>query len=393
MATGENKDLCLVCHKKDPNVACDICHRWYPQGCVLPGLKTSQIEKLNWYCNICKKNGVKSLEEVNRSAKKLNEEIDAFNKAKAERDYLRDRNAELEKLFAEDIKFSELPSRAYIDAKLSKIESLIVNKSSEKNDNSYANAVKQKNLLAIKSCKDNVKAVDKKKEVADILANFTIIDTKFPPNGNIVMNFEDKTSRDRAAQEIDGKIPDTHVKKISYLKPKILICNVHAEEEDINADDKQDIVKKLIERNNFLKAIDNVESKIEFLFMRPSAAKTHHLILKCEPEVRKIIHDHNDEIKLAFAVYHVRDRYHVRICSHCQRFGHIEKDCQHKNDDPFCGNCAERHKTRDCQSSYVKCINCVRKKKCHTNHKVGNKHCEALRDEHNEIAAKTDHGY
>ena len=181
MATGVDKNLCLVCKKKDPNVACDLCHRWYHQGCVLPGLKISQIEKLNWYCNICKNNGVKSLEEFNKSVKKLNEEIEAFNEGKAERDHLRERNAELEQLFAED-KFSELPSRAYIDAKLSKIESLIVNKYSEKNDHSYANAVKQKNLLTIKSCKDNVKAVDKRKEVADILADFTIFYTKFPPS-------------------------------------------------------------------------------------------------------------------------------------------------------------------------------------------------------------------
>ena len=149
----------------------------------------------------------------------------------------------------------------------------------------------------------------------------------------------------------------------------------------------------MIARNDFLKNMSDINSKIEFLFMRPSAANTHHLVFKCDPEVRKAIHDHNDEIKLAFAVYHVRDRYHVRICSYCQRFGHLEKDCNHKNHDPFCAKCGENHATKDCQAGYEKCINCVKRKKCHTNHKVGSKGCESLLEEHNKIASKTDHGY
>ena len=113
----------------------------------------------------------------------------------------------------------------------------------------------------------------------------------FPPSGNIVMNFEDKVTRDRAAQELDEKIPETEVRKVGYMKPKIMLCN----------------------------------------------ANTYHLVFKCEPEVRKAIHENRDEIKFAFAVYHVRDRYHVRICTYCQRFGHIERNCIHKNHEPFCG--------------------------------------------------------
>ena len=207
------------------------------------------------------------------------------------------------------------------------------------------------------------------------------------------MNFKDKVSRDRAAQEIDGKIPETLVRKVGYLKPKIMLCNVHLDEEDISIEDKEDIVKKVIVRNNFLKNIQNIESKIEFLFMRPSAANTHHLVFKCEPEVRKAIHENHDEIKLAFAVYHVRDRYHVRICTYCQRFGHIERNCNHKNHEPSCVKCGENHATKDCEAEFEKCINCVRRKKTHTNHRVGSRYCESLQEEQREVASKTDHGY
>ena len=393
--------LCPVCKRKDPDVQCDICAVWYHQRCVLPGLKVQQIKNLNWFCDECKGAGLARLKEYNNAVAKFKERKEEFDRQKEELLADLEQSAKLKAdLESKICAVSEgISSLSLIEAKiqevfgsLQRIENMI-DKSSEKTENSYAAAVKQKNLLAIKSNQENMKAVEKRKEVADILADFTIIDTKFPPNGNIVMNFQDKTSRDRAADEIEGKIPGTQVKKIGYLNPKIMICNVHIDEEDINAEDKEGIIMKLLAKNEFLKNITDVESKIEFLFMRPSTAKTFHLILKCDPEVRKAIHDQGDKIKLAFAVYHIRDRYHVRICSYCQRFGHLEKDCQHKSEDPYCGKCAERHDTRSCQSNYLKCINCVRRKKCHTNHKVGDKHCEALHEEHAEIAAKTNHGY
>ena len=401
MPPDVDKSLCPVCKKKDPDVQCFVCEVWYHQKCVLPGLKLQQIKTLNWFCDDCKKAGLARLKEYNSDMNKLKEKNAIIERERekliADLEVTSQLKAELEgKLCALS---ADLSSLALIEAKIQELFSSlrrienVIDKSSEKNENSYAAAVKQKNLLAIKSNQENMKAVEKKKEVAEILADFTIVDTKFPPNGNIVMNFQDKTSRDRAAEEIEGKIPGTQVKKIGYLNPKIMICNVHIDEEDIDAEDKQGIIEKMLAKNEFLKNITNVESKIEFLFMRPSAAKTFHLILKCDPEVRKAIHDQGDKIKLAFAVYHIRDRYHVRICSYCQRFGHLEKDCQHKSEDPYCGKCAERHDTRSCQSSSLKCINCVRKKKCHTNHKVGDKHCEALHDEHTEIAAKTNHGF
>ena len=394
MATAIDRSICLDCKKTGPTVECEFCHKWYHQKCVLPsGLKDEQINQINWYCDICKDSGLTSLAHLDEEKRKLQAVIDS----------LVARNADLDsKLSAVQshslpesaVPFVQcLPSVTYIDRKFDKIENMIEKLLPDAHDRSYASAVKQKNLLAIKSCRDGWKAAEKKNEVADLLADFTILDTKFPPNGNMIMNFKDKDSRDRAAQEIDGKIPDTQVKKIGYLKPKIMMCNVHLDEEDIDISDKDDIVQKLIGRNDFLKNMSDINSKIEFLFSRPSAANTHHLVFKCDPEVRKAIHDHNDEIKLAFAVYNVRDRYHVRICSYCQRFGHLEKDCNHKNHDPFCAKCGENHATKDCQAGYEKCINCVKRKKCHTNHKVGSKGCESLQEEHNEIASKTDHGY
>ena len=389
---SDNCEVCGLVGGKDKDwIGCSYCKAWFHLKCVgLEGMKEKFISRINWACDAC--DG--KIKTCDSRMEMMQAEIASLKTKNADLDA---KNADLVAKLSVAQTYVPLEppglSIAYMDAKFSKIESMIDGLSNGSNDRSYASAVKQKNLLAIKSCKDGWKAAEKKKEVADILADFTILDTKFPPNGNIIMNFKDKDTRDRAAQEIGGKIPDTEVNRVGYLKPKFMLCNVHLEEEDINTTDKDDIIRKIINRNDFLKNMADINSKIEFLFTRPSAANTHHLVFKCDPEVRKAIHDHNDEIKLAFAVYHVRDRYHVRICSYCQRFGHLEKDCPHKNQDPYCGKCGENHATKDCEADHEKCINCVRRKKSHTNHKVGNKHCESLLDEHRKIAAKTDHGY
>ena len=107
---------------------------------------------------------------------------------------------------------------------------------------SYAAAVKPKHLLTIKSVQENFKAVDKKNEVANILREHAVIDSKFPSNGNIVMNFKDRVSRDNAAEAIIGRVPGTEIRKVGHITPKIMICNVYNVEEEADIEYKREFI-------------------------------------------------------------------------------------------------------------------------------------------------------
>ena len=66
------------------------------------------------------------------------------------------------------------------------------------------------------------------------------------------------------------------------------------------------------------------------------------MTLKCSPRIRKVIKDNADQLYLESQVYRVYDFYHVVICHHCQKYGHIANKCSEKNASkpPTCGKCA-----------------------------------------------------
>ncbi|WP_435330716.1 hypothetical protein, partial [Klebsiella pneumoniae] len=63
-----------------------------------------------------------------------------------------------------------------------------------------------------------------------------------------------------------------------------MVCNVHKEE------DHGKIIENLIERNTYLQSLDDIKEKITLIFDKPAAGGTKHYILKCDPEVRELIH-------------------------------------------------------------------------------------------------------
>jgi hypothetical protein len=54
--------------------------------------------------------------------------------------------------------------------------------------------------------------------------------------------------------------------------------------------------------------------------------------------------------------YRVYELFQTVRCFNCSGFRHIAKECRHN---VACPKCAGSHKLSECQSSEVKCINCV----------------------------------
>ena len=251
---------------------------------------------------------------------------------------------------------------------------------------SYANATK-KHLLVVKSTVDSMKASEKKNEISDALQDFQIVDTKFRKNnGNVILNFENQEQRDKAAEKVE-RLDNLSAVKSKKLLPKIMICNVNAEES------KDDLVATMIHKNDYLQDIENIENKINLVFVKDAAGETKHYIHKCDPEVRGLIYKHGDEIKLEWGIYKVRARFFATICYHCCKPGHIRVNCRNKDKDPQCRKCAENHSITDCSSDVKKCINCVRAGKTDVNHCATDTLCPILKAEIARIENMTDHGY
>ena len=157
-------------------------------------------------------------------------------------------------------------------------------------------------------------------------------------------------------------------KEVGKRMPKIMICNVHKIE---SADE---LIKNMIDRNSYLQNVDDVENKITLLKSKPAAGGTVHYILKCDPQVRGLLHENKDKVMLQWGVYVLRDRYAL-ICYHCQRYGHVVANCNHWKESAHCYKCAGLHSGKDCNSDVKKCINCMRQKKESTDHSANEGCC------------------
>ena len=244
----------------------------------------------------------------------------------------------------------------------------------------------KKNLLVVKATDASGKATDKKEEVSKALTGIQIKDSRFTPSGTIVMNFENETTMNEAAKKLES-VPDMTTMNVKKLKPKIMICNVREEEIE------DDILKTMIDRNDYLKNVDNIHEKIHFIMKKQAAGGTFHYIYKCEPDVRGMINKNKDKVKLQWGIYNIRDRYHPLVCYHCQRYGHIADNCKDKEEDPCCFKCAGNHKSKTCTTDQRKCINCERRKKSDTKHSATDYSCPVRSEEVDKIINLTDHGF
>ena len=283
-----------------------------------------------------------------------------------------------------------------VDSKVESVQNVLtkVEKIAEKSVSSspttpstYAGAAK-KHLLIVKSTVDTQKAIEKKKEISEALEaeGIQIADAKFSEVGNVTLNFESEQQRDAAADKVD-ELESLSVKKAKKMFPKIIICNVN------NDESKDELVQTMINRNSYLKSIDSIEEKIKVVFEKNAAGGTKHFILKCDPEVRGLIHKKGDSIKLKWGVYNVRDRYYATMCYHCLRYGHVKNGCRNKDNDPCCKKCAGHHLSDRCSSTEKKCINCVRAGKLDLNHFANDRCCPVLNAEVVRIKNMTENGY
>ena len=94
----------------------------------------------------------------------------------------------------------------------------------------------------------------------------------------------------------------------------------------------------------------------------------------------------------------VLDRFDLRQCFWCQRFGHISSQCRAK--DPVCMYCSASHSTKDCVNklnvSNHRCVNCSHspdpalQKTCDTHHS-GSECCPVSLAEKENIRSRTEY--
>ena len=370
--TGMAKLLCDFCTElvltDSEAIGCSACDKWAHRKCAhLKSVPNKDIDHVNWVCSPC----LTTLKFYLKHERKLGEKINDLQKS-------------VEK------GFKEVESRLEVAAVATSDRNVLTQGVGEVTDRldrvSYAGAAK-KNLLVVKSTDSSRKASEKKSEICDALSGVQVRDTRFSKSGNIVLNFESALERDEAANKVAG-VENLAVDKIKKLKPKIMICYVN------DPVDKDSIIDKMIEKNEYLQSIPDVKDKIQVSFVKDviKDGDIKHYILMCDPEVKNLIHAKGNKIKLDWGVFDVRARYFATLCFHCLRFGHRMNKCPFKDsEEQRCKRCAGQHSMVGCEQA-KKCLTCERAGKKCDDHSAGERSCASLIAEIKKIESMTDHG-
>ncbi|MEL7079522.1 MAG: hypothetical protein AAGM46_26880 [Cyanobacteria bacterium J06582_2] len=402
---------------KSRSIGCDFCESWYHDECL--GLKkVSDKLKSDYYPDL-----LPLICEKCKDRKRRNEEaIDIVKKALEEFAI----NTLQWTSYKEDIGATEIPISRILDMakvklslteKVNKMEdvakecanlaksfddmkvqmtsmvtSLSDDVKSMKNDvtspsqgrsTSYADKlknVKEKHLLVINSS-NNIDQ-EQRKEILHATGGVQIVNTKF--NGkSMTMNFSSKADKEKVENSLRGNLTNINVESVKKWKPRIMIKDVPIEAYQTDGA----LIASLIEKNDYLKGN---ETDMKVISCRPGrSGKRGDYVIQCEPNVRAKMKSKGDKVSLYWEIRDVVDYLRPTICYKCQGYRHTAKSCRHSQE--VCKKCAGPHKSKECTSTEIKCVNCMKKSLPH-DHLAHSAQCASMIAEERTVIERTSHG-
>ena len=89
-------------------------------------------------------------------------------------------------------------------------------------------------------------------------------------------------------------------------------------------------------------------------------------MVRVSPAIRDAIHNHWNKLNIGATCVRVHDRFYIKRCNRCNKFGHYKDKCSEASS---CGTCtSEVHETDVCPNknkegtAHLKCINCKKAK-------------------------------
>ena len=248
---------------------------------------------------------------------------------------------------------------------------------------------------------DSVKITDKdwttvvRNDVKGALKTVPVVRAGTSTNGTAKLHFQSKDDLDRAAKALEAKYKVTAKSEDKkMLDPKLTIAGI-----DPDIKDATMLLDEILNKNDFVNRMKMSGEEIKVVFFDK---KDNFAVVQVSAPMREAIRKNSDRLCIGLEKYHVKDRYHVVQCFHCQEFGHMSKSpfCKKKDEDPVCFYCAGRHASKDCEakkerkSEKVKCINCCHSKSRNeretcTTHKASDTLCPSYVREKERVMART----
>ena len=189
--------------------------------------------------------------------------------------------------------------------------------------------------------------------------------------GDVYVHLPSDAQRDKLVPLLSQEeaIQGNTILNVKSKCPVITIRNVDVFEND------EDFIEKVKAQNPVIKEKLDNGSEFSIVFKKEHnvnygknglildrVEKAFNVVARVSDDIREALKAANDKLYIGFAAHKITDRFYVKSCAACHRFGHYHKDCDRKACCGYCGD--EAHESKHCpvhsekvQASY-KCVNC-----------------------------------
>ena len=243
-----------------------------------------------------------------------------------------------------------------------------------------------KALLVVKKANDDEKSVENQRaiETAIMNNNIPVVESYQNKSGDLMIVCETENSRDELKNIVATNNEDIIVNTPREIRHGVTIVGLPKEYK------KEEIINMLVMQNGYIKKFaisNNIEDHIKIHAIRP--LKNNASCFQVFGDVSSVLREgfchFKDKVTLGLSSCKVYDRYNVKRCYNCQKFGHYAKDCTNEY---VCGKCSENHLTKDCVSAVLKCSNCVQNNMDTTEHAASSQQCPSLIKRQNMLKKK-----
>ena len=215
------------------------------------------------------------------------------------------------------------------------------------NEGSQVDAEKIKNIVTANGIKVSKASVNKK-------------------NNDMYVDLPSEEQRQKLIPLLSEEvIPNNKIVNVKQKCPTISIRGVEnfiSEEELIaRINDQNTEIKEKLENGSQFSVVYTKEQRQNDTD-EDGETKEFQVVARVSDDIRSIIKANGDKIFLGFKSLRVVDRFYVKSCSKCHKFGHYHADCTSIACCGFC--CSEEHDSQNCpihqakDHTNYKCINC-----------------------------------
>ena len=127
--------------------------------------------------------------------------------------------------------------------------------------------------------------------------------------------------------------------------------------------------------------VNKINEHFEIHDIKPTRSnKTVFQVFASVSEIlREGLQRFDDKVTIGLVKCKIYDRFHVKRCNNCQGLGHYYKECPTPQE-TCCAKCSQKHASKTCTVTQVKCINCTKLKKP-ANHTAFDPKCPCLAEQ------------